>query len=47
MELHYGITMDPIMMSYVIMMSHRLYYGVALMTLVLQLDVFLHYGFKK
>ncbi len=29
------------------MMSHGLHYSVALMTLLLQLDVFLHYDMKR
>ncbi len=38
MEWHYDVTMDPI----IIMTSHGLYYSIAMMTHVLQLDVFLH-----
>ncbi len=34
MKWHYDVTMDPIMISEVIMMSHRYHYSVALMTLL-------------
>ncbi len=46
LDWHYDVTMDYIMMSEVIITSRRYHYSVALITLVLELVVFIHSDFK-